>query len=79
GCRKAAQNALERPELSMEDRLQIEILTSTLLLQLRAPNPDRTIIGRALHGVSAFAGGVLTGVAATYLTSLMIKFGLPPP
>jgi hypothetical protein len=74
-----AQEELERLEVSPEDRLQTQLLIEILQLQLRAPEPDRTIIGRALKGVATFAGGVLTGVASVYLVSLLVKFGVPPP
>jgi len=74
-----AIRAIDKPGLSDEERLQIRVLTDILLLQMRAPEPDRTIIGRALSGIGKFAAGVLVGVAATYLQALLTKFGLPPP
>lgn len=76
---QAAEEALLEQALPPEDHLQVEILTRILQLQMRAPAPDRTIVGRSLRGIATFAGGVLTGVASTYLTSLMVKFGVPPP
>ena len=76
---KAAQEALDDSDLSREDRLQLEVLSNILLLQMRAPAPDRTIVGRALRGIANFTSGVLVGVAATYMTSLLVKFGVPLP
>jgi hypothetical protein len=73
------QQALETAQLSPQDRLQTDLLLQILRLQLRAPQPDRTIIGRALKGVATFAGGVLVGVASTYMVGLLAKFGIPPP
>lgn len=65
--------------LSAEDRVRLDVLIQTLQLQLRTPTADRTIIGRVLHGLAAFGGGVLVGVASTYLTGLMVRFGIPLP
>ncbi len=75
----AAREAIDGPGLTAEESLQIRVLTDTLLLQIRAPEPDRTIVGRALHGIGKFAAGAVVGVAATYLQALLVKFGVPPP
>jgi hypothetical protein len=66
-------------QLSAEDRVRLDVLIQTLQLQLRTPTADRTIIGRVLHGLATFGGGVLVGVASTYLTGLMVRFGIPLP
>lgn len=75
----AAREAMDGPGLTAEESLQIRVLTDILLLQIRAPEPDRTIVGRALHGIGKFAAGVVVGVAASYLQALLVKFGVPPP
>jgi len=66
-------------QLSAKDRVRLDVLIQTLQLQLRTPTADRTIIGRVLHGLATFGGGVLVGVASTYLTGLMVRFGIPLP
>jgi hypothetical protein len=70
---------MDGPGLTAEESLQIRVLTDILLLQIRAPEPDRTIVGRALHGIGKFAAGVVVGVATSYLQALLVKFGVPPP
>jgi hypothetical protein len=66
-------------QLSAEDRVRLDVLIQTLQLQLRTPTTDRTIIGQVLHGLAVFGGGVFVGIASTYLTSLMVRFGIPLP
>lgn len=65
--------------LSAEDQSQLQVLIETLQLQLRAPVPDRPIIGRVLRGLATLAGGALLGVAGNYLADLLKRFGVPWP
>ena len=69
----------ETLQLSDEDRAQLDMLINTLHLQLRAPRPDRPIIGRALKGIATVAGGLFLGVAGNYLTDLLRRFDMPWP
>jgi hypothetical protein len=69
----------ETAQLSAEDRTQLDVLIEMLQLQLRAPRPDRPIIGRILRGLAIVGGGLLLGVAGNYLTDLMHSFGVPWP
>jgi hypothetical protein len=69
----------ETAQLSAEDRTQLDVLIEMLQLQLRAPRPDRPIIGRVLRGLAAVGGGLLLAVAGNYLTDLMHSFGVSRP
>jgi len=65
--------------IAAEDRAQIDVLIQMLQLQLRAPAPDRPIIGRILRGLGTVGGGVLLGVAGNYFSDLLKRFGMPWP
>jgi hypothetical protein len=65
--------------LSDEDRAQLEILVQMLELQLRAPYPDRRIVGRIVRGVVALGGGIFAGVLGNLATDLLQTFDVPWP
>lgn len=70
----AAYEVVERHTFDPDDRALLQAAVETMQLQLRTSKPDRVILGRALNRVAGFTGGLITGVAANYLFSLLPHF-----
>ena len=59
------------PGTDPEDLSQLQAVADTLEVQFRAPRPSRRVLRWVVTQISAFPGGVLSGVAATYLPELV--------
>jgi len=53
---------------------QLTAISETLAAQTSAPHPGRRVIGWCLSQIAAFPGGLITGVASTYLFDLLPHF-----
>jgi hypothetical protein len=65
--------------LDPEDRALLQAAADTLRAQLASPRADRTIVGRAIHGIATFGGGLILGVAGNYLADLLQRLHVAWP
>lgn len=65
---------IHEERLAPETAAMLQSAVDTIQAQMKAPSPDRRIIGTMLSHVVTFAGGLMTGVGGNYLTDLIKTF-----
>ena len=75
----ATVEVVHTARLDVETAATLKAAIDTMHAQVRAPRPDRRIVGRTIATIATFAGGLVTGVAGNYLTDLVKAFHVPWP
>jgi len=65
--------AEDRLSASTDDVAQLRAAADTIEIQIRTARPSRRVLSWAIGQIINFPGGVLSGVAATYLPELLHK------